>query len=230
MLFILFFFTFSWANTPPDSEVTETTSNSEIYSSVFPENICSKPGATVAINRDMTIAGHRYSAGTEIYFDAEGNALAFTQDKNEVPIELKRTISDFSCNDVTVIPVDPITGELGEYSLPIDFKLAGKGKARKRKGVTNCYRAVKALVKNQIVLTGLSAYMAAPQLQKAGFKMYKFKDAPNGSICVFGPGGKKTASGGHIHGHIGIKGMTGLVNPNAGFALGRPFIGCFAKR
>jgi hypothetical protein len=76
-------------------------------------------------------------------------------------------------------------------------------------------------------LTGGSAYMAYSQLRARGLRRYSYADAPNGAVCVFGPGGRRTSTGGHRHGHIGIKGMGGVVSVQSGFALGRPFRGCF---
>ena len=143
---------------------------------------------------------------------------------------------DFSCDDLTAIPVTTDENgdvELGEYSLPVDILVAGKQKkpqTRKKKGgTTHCYREVKRLVRHKIKLTGIAAYMANQQLIDAGWKKYSYKRAPNGSVCVFNKGGKVTKSGGHKYGHIGIKGKGGIVNPQAGFDLKRPFLGCYYK-
>lgn len=131
-------------------------------------------------------------------------------------------LAALSCDQLTQIPLveDPETGEirLGGYTLPIDLLYA----------VTYCYREVKAVVRNQIKLTGGSAYMAERQLVDAGWvRNMNYNTAPNGAICVFGKGGKVTRSGGHKHGHIGIKGRGGVINPASGFSLKRPFKGCF---
>ncbi|MCB0378947.1 MAG: hypothetical protein KDD33_10680 [Bdellovibrionales bacterium] len=197
-----------------------------------------------ASNQELSMNGKLYPADTQfsIYKSNEGyQVLAHLKDGSGSEKDDEGTYDSFelplnqlSCSQFTSIPVtEDENGDvvLGEYSLPIDYKLAGKKKKpRRRKGTTYCYREVKRVVRRKITLTGRSAYMANAQLKRAGWRRYSsYKAAPNGSICVFGRGGKVTSSGGHKHGHIGIKGRGGVINPLSGFKLKRPFLGCYYK-
>lgn len=212
-----------------DVEV-KTTVEEFAQSAMEKPKACVFPDTTFAIHKAMTIGGKNYDAGTEVYIDDEGNAIAFTGGNRDAAIDMGMRADQFKCDEITVVEVDPETGESKPYNIPLDFQMAGKAKPKKRGGTTHCYRAVKAKVAHKIKLTGVAAYMAAPQLRKAGWRETKnYGSAPNGSICVFAAGGKKTASGGHKYGHIGIKGTSGITNPKAGFDLKRPFIGCFYK-
>lgn len=223
----------SWGALPNSSETVtsessplEATSDTQIAFNAD-QNACLKHDSFLALNEATVINGKKYKAGTEFYFDDEGNAYDLSS-KSDQPLPVDPNDPALNCNNLTPIPYDENTGEFGEYSLPIDFKVAGKGKPRKRKGgVTHCYRAVKAAVKHKVTLTGGSAYMAYAQLKAKGWKKVSYEAAPKGAICVFNKGGRVTASGGHKHGHIGIKGRSGIINPTAGFALKRPFMGCF---
>lgn len=199
---------------------------------------CAKKDSFIALNRSMSIDGVSYKHGTEIYFDDEGKGFIYPTDSEEIiPVSLKN--NEVNCKHVTVIPYNSETGELGEYNIPIDFELAGRTqKPKKRGGTTYCYRGVKNVVngnknyaRGKLKLSGSAAYMAHPQLERSGLKKFKdYKSAPNGAICVFGKGGKKTSSGGHKYGHIGIKGRGGVINPASGFALKRPFLGCYGPK
>lgn len=213
------------------------------------ENSCVTEEATnFASNKPIVINGKNYPEDTHFTIRRNGADLEIMANFDDQSGAEKDEFGSYDiipqeqfslgCKDLTSIPLTKDkNGELvlGEYSLPVDFAIAAKKgtkpKTRKKKGgVTYCYREVKRIVRKKVTLTGGSAYMAAPQLEAAGFKkITDYKAAPNGAICVFGPGGRKTASGGHKHGHIGIKGMGGVVNPAAGFTLGRPFIGCYVK-
>lgn len=221
----------SWGAVTDGEEIKTNAQKAQLGAYERPQ-ACVLPETTFALNRPFSSNNKTYEAGTEVYVDAEGNAFTFTGDADDAAIDMGTNSSQFNCNDITVIQVDEKTGELDEYNIPVDFELAGTGnKPKKRGGVTHCYRAVKAKVKHKVTLTGVSAFMAAPQLREAKFTEYKnYKSAPQGSICVFGAGGRQTPSGGHRHGHIGIKGTAGITNPQAGFDLKRPFIACFHKK
>jgi hypothetical protein len=132
-------------------------------------------------------------------------------------------------HEYTVLDQNEKTGEIEPYYLQRDFEFAGPYSVkRKRGGVTNCYHVVKAMVRDRIELYGVAAYMAAPQLREAGWHRYAdYESAPEGSVCVFNKGGIETTSGGHIYGHIGVKGASGIANPTSGFHLKRPFLGCW---
>lgn len=196
---------------------------------------CVKNDSFIALNRSMSIDGKIYNHGTEVYFDDQGNAFVYPENSDEIiPVSLKP--DHVNCKQVTVLPYNPETGEIGEYNIPVDFELAGrKQKPKKRGGTTYCYRGVKNVVNGnkayangKLKLSGVAAYMAHPQLERSGLKKYtNYKKAPKGAICVFGKGGKKTPSGGHKYGHIGIKGRGGVIDPTSGFTLKRPFLGCY---
>lgn len=228
MFLILLFLQLGWSTAPDASEVVQPESQIQVEQN----NQCFKPNSVAAINKDMLLKGKTYPAGTEIYFDDMGRPFYFPQDENADPIPLSDGSNDISCDQLTPIATNPLTGELREYNIPYDYKIVGPGKKPKKRksGTTYCYRAVKLAVRNQVTLTGAAAYMAAPQLAAAGYTKVSYNDARNGAICVFGAGGIKTPSGGHKYGHIGIKGRSGLIDPNSGFRLRRPFIGCYQKQ
>lgn len=219
---------------PPASEVKNSIRGNEYVDLVHDTTCFEGENLHFATNQKIWLGDKNYPMDTYLNVYKEDNTLkvvvnlpddsgsekdAFgSYDYFELPT------SALSCNQVTSIPLikNPETGEfeLGDYSLPIDFKFA----------VTTCYRQVKARVRNRITLTGRSAYMANSQLEDAGWRRYTSIDkAPKGAICVFGAGGKRTSSGGHKHGHIGIKGASGLIDPYAGVRLNRPFLGCYTE-
>lgn len=188
------------------------------------------------LNRATILDGTLYPLGTEFLISDDGFLYQVSNDPatHEVLINtISSNITDLPTDLLTIVSVDPTTGEIPEYFLPIDLMEAGKhrgggGRGRGRGGVTNCYHVVKGIVRRRISLDGGSAYMAAPLLEKAGWRHFSsYDDAPIGSVCVFNPGGKVTTSGGHIHGHVGVKGAGGIANPTSGFALERPFLGCW---
>lgn len=207
----------------------------------------SSENTNFASNQDMTINGKFYPRDTQftIHQDENGDLLAtahLTDGSGELTDEegsydfIPDNNAFISCENFTNIPSSTnALGDvvLGEYSLPIDYDTAGTGQTpkKRKKGTTYCYREVKRLVAKKITLTGAYAYMAEDQLRNArGWTRYtNYNSAPRGSICVFGPGGRVTKSGGHKYGHIGIKGKTGVINPQAGFDLGRPFYACYYK-
>lgn len=233
LLKVLFLINMAFGALPPTDEVSVGDGLENVTGEPRPAE-CIQNDSFIALNRQTSIGGVLYPAGTEVYFDFEGKAYIF--DENDEPVALDVGSSYFDCRQITVVPYDPETGVAGEYNIPLDFELAGrKQKPKKRGGTTYCYRAVKAIVNGnksyangRLNLTGAAAYMANPQLQRSGLKRYKdFNSAPAGAICVFGRGGKKTSSGGHKYGHIGIKGRTGVIDPKVGFNLKRPFLGCY---
>jgi hypothetical protein len=192
-----------------------------------------KAGSVIALNLPLHLDGVYLERGTELIIDNEGNLSQIVFDsKNKSPSEVLKhaiNIKELYAYEYTVLNQDEETGEISPYNLPNDFDIAGPMKVRsKRNGVTNCYHVVKALVKDRIELYGVAAYMAAPQLKEAGWHRYAdYDSAPEGSVCVFNKGGIVTTSGGHIYGHIGVKGASGIANPTSGFHLNRPFLGCW---
>lgn len=237
----------------PQSYDSETTSSSDLV--LNEQIIASHPGACIGIgqsnphfasNSALSFNGKTYTADTyfTIHQTEDGvQAIAHLTDGSGSESDENGTydIIDipngaFSCEDFTSIPMSTDENgevQLGEYSLPVDILVAGKKKKprKRKKGTTYCYREVKRVVRKQITLTGVAAYMANAQLKAAGWKRHSsYKRAPKGSICVFNKGGKVTRSGGHKYGHIGIKGRGGVINPETGFRLKRPFLGCYTKR
>ncbi len=235
LLKVLFLFSFSFAALTPSDEVGDADGVNTNIGGGIVYRTCVENDSFIALNRDMTIDGKSYRYGTEIYFDDQGNAFIYQGDSDDViPVSLKT--NHVNCKQITVLPYDRETGEIGEYNIPIDFELAGKKtKPKKRGGTTYCYRGVKAVVNGnksyangRLRLSGVAAYMANNQLAKSGLKKYSsYQSAPKGSICVFNKGGKVTSSGGHKYGHIGIKGRGGVIDPMVGFNLKRPFLGCY---
>lgn len=185
-------------------------------------------GSVIAITRDLNLGDAAYEAASEFVVGEEGELFAVSPD-DEDPIDTGMTLNQIPASAYMVIPVDIHTAELSTFNIAADFEVAGRGGHRRgRGGVTNCYHVAKAILSRKIHLSGVAAYMAAPQLEHAGWRRYSYSDAPNGAACVFGAGGKHTSSGGARYGHIGIKGRGGVVSPEAGFRLGRPFLGCWA--
>lgn len=239
-LFSLFATACSMLSPTPDRAVSSLGSDSEVVSAstpVLPDRAmtapsCGQSGDVAALNKEQVIGGKTYPADTKIYFDDDGKVVTYSDEAPDNPIELGAA-SDFPCNDITIIPVDPKTGDLSEYNLPSDFKYAGSGhpKKRKHKGkIKHCFRAFKTVFRGRIKLTGEAAASAAAQFRRAGWKRYSYAAAPMGAGCVFGRGGKRTSSGGHIYGHTGVKGKKGLLSVESGFHNHRPFLGCFARR
>ena len=192
-----------------------------------------KAGSVIALNMPLNIDGIYLERGTELIVDEDGYLSqsvysAINKESSEV-LKHNININQLYTYEYTTLSQDEETGEITPYNLPNDFDIAGPVRIRsKRSGVTNCYHVVKALVKNRIELYGVAAFMAAPQLREAGWHRYaNYDSAPEGSICVFNKGGIVTTSGGHIYGHIGVKGASGIANPTSGFHLKRPFLGCW---
>lgn len=198
------------------------------------QNRILEAGNVIATNRDMNLGDLFLPKGTELVVGEEGTLSTITNSESveEKVIDLGINIQDLTAEDYTVLQLDEETGELKDYNIPSDLQVAGRGRARKKRGgTTYCYRAVKQIVHRRITLTGVAAYMAAPQLRSAGWRHYSSYDsAPMGSVCVFGRGGRVTRSGGHKYGHVGVKGAGGIANPVEGFHLGRPFLGCWSER
>lgn len=217
----------TYAALSKDDVNTIKQSNSEIYNS----NI--KAGSVIALNLPIHLGGVFLERGSELIIDGDGNLSQIVYDSNKKNASevLKHAINikELYAYEYTILNQDENLGEISPYNLPNDFDIAGPMKVRsKRNGVTNCYHVVKALVKERIELYGVAAYMAAPQLREAGWHRYSdYDSAPEGSVCVFNKGGIVTTSGGHIYGHIGVKGASGIANPTSGFHLKRPFLGCW---
>lgn len=190
-------------------------------------------GSVISVNRDINLENKVIAKGSELVVGATGDlALVEVNDKGEATGNMSETglnIRDLNAWEYTLLTQDEETGEILGYNIPDDFDLAGPGHARKkRSGVTNCFHVVKQLVRGRISLFGVAAYMAAPQLRAAGWRRFaSYAAAPYGAICVFAAGGKRTASGGQIYGHVGVKGAGGVANPMSGFHLLRPFLGCW---
>jgi hypothetical protein len=184
-------------------------------------------GSVMALNRDLTIGSAFYPAGTEMIIGENGELFTLSANGEDVD-DIGVNISSLDIANFTVIGEND--GELKPFNIPGDFDVAGRsGHRRHRSGVTNCYHVGKAILARKIKLTGVAAYMAAPQLERAHWIRYaSYAAAPNGSACVFGAGGKATRSGGQRYGHFGVKGRGGIVNPESGFKLHRPFLGCWA--
>ena len=193
-------------------------------------------GSVIALNRSLNMNGVSLPMGSELIVGVDGQLSLVQSNKNSIDgddiIETGTSINDLSNMDFTLLKQNAKTGEIEDYNLPSDFQVAGPGANRgKHHGVTNCYHVVKALVHRRITLTGIAAYMAAPQLQAAGWHRYANYDAaPRGSVCVFAAGGIPTTSGGQRYGHVGVKGAGGIANPLSGFHLKRPFLGCWNER
>jgi hypothetical protein len=190
-------------------------------------------GSVIAINHDLTLGGRLIRQGSEMIVGEGGSlALVGTDDAKGEVVETGATINDLGAMEYTVLQQNEETGEIEPFNIPDDFRMSGPGGgAGHRSGVTNCYHVVKQIVRNRITLTGVAAYMAAPQLERAGWRRYaSYESAPMGSVCVFAPGGIPTRSGGQIYGHVGVKGASGIANPTSGFHLKRPFLGCWNER
>jgi hypothetical protein len=193
-------------------------------------------GSVIALNRDLTLKDRFLPQGSELVIDEDGSLSLIgtntTGEALEELVEIGANVNELNASEYTILDQDEETGEITAYNLPDDFKVAGRGRVRaKRGGVTKCYHVVKQIVRRRITLTGGSAYMAAPQLAAAGWRRYSdYASAPSGSVCVFSPGGVRTTSGGHIHGHVGVKGAGGIANPTSGFHLQRPFLGCWNEK
>lgn len=224
----------SWASLQP-TRIFETPKHNPVqsYSSIHIEDVSGLgnrragqvPSGFAALNQDFSNEKITVPAG-EVVVIEKNEVIAFDRDEN--PFVLGVLGDSILLTDLTMIDVDSKTGELVEFNIPSDLQFAGKGKVKKRKGKTTyCYRQVKARVGRYVTLTGGSAYMANNQLRRQGFTRMSYAEAPYGSVCVFGRGGRRTESGGHKHGHVGIKGSGGVINPQIGFALGRPFLGCY---
>ncbi len=190
-------------------------------------------GTVIALNKSLSIHGKLIPIGSELIVDNSGNlSLVNVGKPNSEVQEIVDTginLNELYSTEYTILNQNESTGEIDPYNLLNDLDYAGPTVSRtKRNGVTNCYHVVKALVKDRIELYGVAAYMAAPQLRKAAWHRYaNYDEAPTGSICVFNKGGLVTTSGGHIYGHIGVKGASGIANPLSGFHLKRPFLGCW---
>lgn len=190
-------------------------------------------GSIISLNHAIALNGRYYSAGTELIVDQNGDlsTVEFEKDqpKKEQLVDAGININELTNDEFMVLNQDESTGEITPYNLTNDFEFAGPTvKKTKRSGVTNCYHVVKILVRDRISLYGVAAYMAAPQLKAAGWHRYAdYDSAPEGSVCVFNKGGIQTSSGGHIYGHVGVKGASGIANPTSGFHLKRPFLGCW---
>lgn len=180
----------------------------------------------LALNQDTTLGGRPVAKGTEVIADETG-ALLLVGANSEL-VDSGARLENLDPSLFTRLTQNEQTGEIEPYNLPDDFLVAGPGGHRGHHGgVTNCYHAVKALVRRRISLSGVAAYEAAPQLEHAGWHRFDYGSAPRGSVCVFGAGGEATASGGQRYGHIGVKGAGGIANPESGFHLNRPFLGCW---
>jgi hypothetical protein len=187
-----------------------------------------EPGTVIALNNEMTVGDSTYAAAQELIVGEEGELYKISANGEDVE-DIGLNINAISPRNVTVLTEDKESGGLTPFNIPDDFEVAGGGGHRHRRtGVTNCYHVAKAVLARKIHLTGNAAYMAAPQLRRAHWIRYSYAQAPRESACVFGAGGERTASGGARYGHIGIKGHGGIINPEIGFELHRPFLGCFA--
>lgn len=190
-------------------------------------------GSVIALNRDLKIGARVLPKGSELVVGAEGVLSAVSVDSlGEATGDLIDTglkIDDLTEAEYTLLEQNEESGEIEAFNIPDDLQVAGRsGGRRRRSGVTNCYHVVKQIVRRRISLTGVAAYMAAPQLRAAGWRRYdNYSSAPMGSVCVFAAGGIRTPSGGHIYGHVGVKGAGGVANPTSGFHLQRPFLGCW---
>jgi hypothetical protein len=218
---------------------TAEESNFDLNSGILPVSVLRleqpgpQVGSVIALNREMTAKDRTLSMGSELVIGDGGSLSAVEVNSNGeatgtlTDIGLK--LEDLVPTDYTLLKQDETTGEIEDFSLPEDLQLAGPGGGRsKRHGVTNCFHVVKQIVRHRITLTGVAAYMAAPELRAAGWHRYaSYSAAPMGSVCVFGAGGVHTTSGGQIYGHVGVKGAGGIANPMSGFHLKRPFLGCW---
>ena len=193
-------------------------------------------GSIITTTHDLILNGRLIPQGSDLILDGEGKiSLVGGQQEGlaaEEIIDTGASINDLGTMDYSILHQNDLTGQIEEDLMFDESYAMGRGRKGGRKsGVTNCYHVVKAIVRHRITLTGVAAYMAAPQLARAGWVRYAdYNSAPMGSVCVFAAGGIRTPSGGHIYGHVGVKGAGGIANPTSGFHLQRPFLGCWNER
>jgi|GEM_PF-4836073 len=181
----------------------------------------------VTSNDLRTLDGSSVRGGTAIsILESRGNAVRLGVDSDEAGQASEVWVSATDLMHSGIERVEE--GDLEEESLAEDA-----ARRRGKRKMTYCYRYVKLYLlerkKVRVYLPGVSAWMAAGELPKHGFR--KIAGGPDSAklndVCVYRGG-----NGGNGHVEVRVRGgwYYGYgVKPKPISRRNRPFIGCFRK-